>query len=322
MPERLIVMLTYAGVNAIDVCGPLQAFATADRQRLPAAPHYRLVTASAEGGPVETAPGFAVVTRSLAEIDPREIDTLIVPGGVREFPPSLDGLLDWLRAHGGSVPRLCSVCTGAFFLAQAGLLNGRRVTTHWSGSDELGARFPGLSVEPDCIYVNDGRVWTSGGVSAGIDLALALIEADVGPAVALAAARQMVVFRRRPGGQSQFSPPAQPRGGPFDGLHAWMAENLCADLRVERLAERAGMSARNFARVYVEETGATPARAVEALRLAAACRALENTGLPLKVIAEQAGLSTEQNLRRVIQRQFGIGPSDYRIRFGQGEPVA
>jgi transcriptional regulator GlxA family with amidase domain len=322
LPERLIVMLTYAGVNAIDVCGPLQAFATADRQRLPAAPHYRLVTASAEGGPVETAPGFAVVTRSLAEIDPREIDTLIVPGGVREFPPSLDGLLDWLRAHGGSVPRLCSVCTGAFFLAQAGLLNGRRVTTHWSGSDELGARFPGLSVEPDCIYVNDGRVWTSGGVSAGIDLALALIEADVGPAVALAAARQMVVFRRRPGGQSQFSPPAQPRGGPFDGLHAWMAENLCADLRVERLAERAGMSARNFARVYVEETGATPARAVEALRLAAACRALENTGLPLKVIAEQAGLSTEQNLRRVIQRQFGIGPSDYRIRFGQGEPVA
>ncbi|WP_141728505.1 GlxA family transcriptional regulator, partial [Devosia insulae] len=165
-------------------------------------------------------------------------------------------------------------------------------------------------------------VWTSAGVSAGIDLALALIEADVGPAVALAAARQMVVFRRRPGGQSQFSPPTQPRGGTFDGLHAWMEENLCADLRVERLAEQVGMSARNFARVYVEETGATPARAVEALRLAAACRALESTGLPLKVIAEQAGLATEQNLRRVIQRQFGIGPTDYRIRFGQGEPVA
>ncbi|WP_176730298.1 DJ-1/PfpI family protein, partial [Devosia insulae] len=156
MPERLIVMLAYAGVNAIDVCGPLQAFATADRQRLPAAPHYRLVTASAEGGPIETAPGFAILTRALAQIDPREIDTLIVPGGVREFGPSLAGLLDWLRANGGSVPRLCSVCTGAFFLAEAELLEGRRVTTHWSGSQELGAQFPGLSVEPDCIYVNDG----------------------------------------------------------------------------------------------------------------------------------------------------------------------
>jgi len=322
LPEHLIVMLAYAGVNAIDVSGPLQAFATADRQRLPAPAHYRLVTASAEGGPIETAPGFAIVTQALEAIDPLEIDTLIVPGGVREFGPHLVGLLRWLEAHGGGVPRLCSVCTGAFFLAEAGLLQGKRVTTHWSGSKELAARHPGLSVEPDCIYVNDGRVWTSGGVSAGIDVALALIEADLGPAVALAAARQMVVFRRRPGGQSQFSPPPQPRGGLFDGLHEWMRDNLSADLRVERLAERTGMSARNFARVYAEETGATPARAVEALRLAAACRELETSELPLKVIAERAGLATEQNLRRVIQRQFGIGPRDYRLRFGPGEPVS
>lgn len=313
-------MLAYAGANAIDVSGPLQAFATADRSQVPAPATYRLVTASEHGGPIETAAGLAILTRALAEIDAREIDTLIVPGGRRDVP-ELAGVVDWLRAHGGGVRRLCSVCTGAFILAAAGLLEGKRVTTHWSGSKELAARHPGLSVEPDCIYVNDGRVWTSGGVSAGIDLALALIEADLGPAAALATARQLVVFRRRPGGQSQFSPPQLPRAGAFDDLHAWMQDNLCADLRVERLAERAGMSARNFARVYVEETGATPARMVEALRLAAACGALEASDLPLKVIAERAGLATEQNLRRVIQRHFGIGPADYRIRFGRGDPA-
>jgi len=317
MPERLVVMLAFAGVNAIDIAGPLQAFTSADKLRAPAPPAYRLITASDGGGSVETAPGLCIATEDLRALEGRVIDTLIVPGGLGEVTAGLEGLIGWLKGNGSSVRRLCSVCTGAFILGAADLLKGRRVTTHWSGSAILATRHPDVRVEPDCLYINDGHVWTSGGVTAGIDLALALIEDDLGQSAALATARQLVVFRRRPGGQSQFSAPTLPRPGAFAALHAWMADNLKHDLRVERLADRAGMSPRNFARVYLEETGNTPARAVEALRLASACHVLETTDLPLKTIADGAGLGSEQNLRRVIHRQFGIGPTDYRERFGR-----
>ena len=320
MRERLVVMIAFAGGNLIDIAGPLQAFESACRLHGGEDP-YRLVTASEHGGPVKTAPGVVIATEALATLDADAIDTLIVPGGLREDGVfGLDALVVWLAENGSKVRRLCSVCTGAFLLGDAGLLDGRRVTTHWSRCAELHERHPAIRLEPDRIFVNDGTTWTSGGVTAGIDLALALIEADLGHQTAIATARQLVMFVKRPGGQSQFSAPlALQSAAPatFAALHGWMAEHLHEDLRVERLAEKAGKSARTFARVYAAEIGQTPARAVELMRLEAACRALEETRLPFKAVAIDVGLGSEQNLRRVMQRQFGIGPSDYRARFGR-----
>ncbi|MGZ9720053.1 GlxA family transcriptional regulator [Rhizobium miluonense] len=319
MPDRLIVMIAYDGVNLIDIAGPLQAFESATLQAKDTASGYRMVTASERGGAIRTAPGLMVETRPLDELIASDIDTLIVPGGLpADGVFGLDRLVAWLAVTGPSVRRLCSVCTGAFLLGDAGLLNGKRATTHWSRSAELSQRHPAIRMEADCIFVNDGQVWTSGGVTAGIDLALALIEADLGHAIAAATARQLVVFVKRPGGQNQFRTPlAQQHRSPttFTPLHTWMAEHLHEDLRVEKLAEKAGKSPRNFARLYAAEVGCTPARVVELMRLEAACRALEETGRPFKAIAADVGLGNEQNLRRVMQRQFGIGPSDYRARF-------
>lgn len=249
-----------------------------------------------------------------------------MPGGLpRDGVFGRDALVTWLAANGDRPRRLCSVCTGAFLLADAGLLAGRRVTTHWSRAAELCRRHPGLDVDADALFIADGRVWTSGGVTAGIDLALAMIEADLGHEVAIATARQLVMFVKRPGGQSQFSAPlalqAASRPG-FAALHGWIAAHLGEDLGVERLAAVAGMSPRSFARNYVAETGRTPARAVELLRLDAACRALTETALPLKRIAADVGLGGEQNLRRAMQRHFGIGPAEFRDRFSARRLIA
>lgn len=316
---RLVVMFAFEGGNLIDIAGPLQAFETADRMRPGGTAGYRLMTVSEQGGPVTTAPGLAVVTEPLAALAGKSIDTLIVPGGLPvEGPVHLDTLIGWLRRNAQRARRLCAVCTGAFLLADAGLLDGKRCTTHWSRADELKARRPALEMDADSIFVRDGSVWTSGGVTAGIDLSLALIEDDLGHEAAIATARQLVMFVKRPGGQSQFSRPLELQAGgsgTFAPLHGWIAEHLDADLRIERLAERVGMSPRTFARSYVAEVGRTPARSVELIRLEAACRALEQTRLPLKRIAAAVGLGSEQNLRRVVQRRLGISPADYRARF-------
>jgi transcriptional regulator GlxA family with amidase domain len=314
-------MLAFEGGNLVDVAGPLQAFDTANHLRSPGLPGYRLVTVSERGGQVTTSPGLSLLTEPLTVLAGKTIDTLIVPGGLPpEGPVHLAGLIAWLRRNAERPRRLCSVCTGAFLLADAGLLDGRRCTTHWSRSAELEARRPAIRMDADSIFVRDGNIWTSGGVTAGIDLSLALIEEDLGHQVAIATARQLVMFVKRPGGQSQFSRPLAlqaTRSGTFAALHGWIAANLGSDLRVERLAEQVGMSPRTFARTYVAETGTTPARSVELIRLEAACRALEETGLPFKRIAAMTGLGNEQNLRRVVQRQFGIGPADYRARFAR-----
>lgn len=317
--DRLVVMLAFPGANLIDIAGPLQAFATASNHRMKGAAAYRLMTVSEHGGQVITAPGLALHTEPLSALAGRAIDTLIVPGGLpKQDPFGLDNLVAWIGRNAHRPRRLCSVCTGAFLLADAGLLDGKRCTTHWSRSDELRQRRPELDITADAIFVRDGNIWTSGGVTAGIDLALALIEDDLGHETAIAAARQLVMFVKRPGGQSQFSAPLalQARtSAAFAPLHGWIAEHLDEDLPVERLAEAAGMSPRTFARAYLAETGRTPAKSVELIRLEAACRALEETTLPLKRVAAMVGFVSEQNLRRVIQRQFGIGPSDYRARF-------
>jgi transcriptional regulator GlxA family with amidase domain len=322
-----VVLLAYEGMNLIDLSGPLQALATASRLNRDAeSGTYETIVASAAGGPVVTGPGLPVITVALAALDGLAIDTLIVPGGTREdtFVPEA-ALVDWIVLAAPEVRRVCSVCTGAFLLAAAGLLGGRRVTTHWDWAAELQTRYPALLVDPDPIFIKDGRLWTSAGVSAGIDLTLALIEEDFGHQLAIRTARQLVMFVKRPGGQSQFSVPliAQAaKGGHFADLHAWIAAHLQDDLRVERLAEQAGMSPRTFARIYSAQLGRTPARTVEAIRLEVACRILESTRLPLKSIATEVGYGEEQNLRRVFQRQLGINPAEYRARFAShGNPA-
>ncbi len=316
---RLVVMVAFAGGNLIDIAGPMQAFASADELSRPDRRRYRLLTVSEFGGPIETSPGIVIDTLPLATLDGETIDTLIVPGGLaRSGIFGLDILVNWLAANGKRPRRLCSVCTGAFLLADAGLLAGRRITTHWARAEELRRRHPNLDVDADALFITDGPVWTSGGVTAGIDLALALIEADLGHEVAIAIARQLVMFVKRPGGQSQFSAPLALQtasGSGFAALHGWIAEHLGEELPVARLASVAHMSPRSFARNYTAEIGRTPAKAVEAMRLEAACRVLTETNLPLKRVAASTGLGNEQNLRRVLQRQFGIGPAEYRERF-------
>ena len=315
-----IVLLAYENMNLLDLSGPMQAFASAARRHSAGGrPLYELIVASAEGGLVTSSAGLACMTVPIASLDGSAIDTLLVAGGCAGdtyFAPPV--LVNWIRQRAPSLRRLASVCTGAFMLAATGLLDGRRVATHWEWVGRLRSLHPLVQVDEDRIYVRDGQLWSSAGVSAGIDLALALIEEDYGHRVAIETARQMVVFMKRAGGQSQFSAPlsAQAReGGRFAELHAWMAANLQGDLCVERLAEQAGMGARTFARAYVAQTGATPAAMVETMRLEAARRALEDTGQPIKAIAAATGHGSEQNLRRVFLRRLGTSPGEYRKRF-------
>lgn len=315
-----VVLLAYDQMNLLDLSGPLQALATAGRSGTrEGAPLYDTAVLSVHGGLVTTSCGLAVMTASLASQDGMSIDTMIAPGGCAgDTYDAPAALAQWIAARAPSTRRVASVCTGAFLLASAGLLEGRRAATHWDWAERLRERHPGIEVDADRIFVQDGKVWTSAGVSAGIDLTLALIEEDYGHAVAIETARQLVMFVKRSGGQSQFSVPlaSQSRGETrFAELHAWMAANLDADLRVEHLADRAGMSPRTFARVYAERVGRTPAKTVDDMRLEAACRTLEETGLPLKRVAALAGYTDEQNLRRAFLRQLGVGPSEYRARF-------
>lgn len=318
---RNVVLLAYAGMNLLDLSGPLQALATTNR--LQEREVYRLHVASAQGGAVLTSAGLPVCTQALSELDTLlasgGLHTLISPGGSLADTFSIDtALVAWIRRAAPLAQRVCSVCTGAFHLAEAGVLDGLRVTTHWGSAEQLQRCYPALEVDGEPIYIRQGRIWTSAGVTAGIDLTLALVEQDLGHAAAIMTARQLVMFIKRPGGQAQFSHPlaSQTAGaGRFAELHAWIAANLDADLRVENLARQANMSPRTFARLYVAETGRTPARTVELMRLEAARRALEETRLPLKRIASQSGYGEEQNLRRVFLRQLGVSPGQYRERF-------
>jgi transcriptional regulator GlxA family with amidase domain len=340
---RHVVFAVAPELVLLDACGPLEAFWRAEltiAARLAqlaggqpaargAAAAYRTTVASIDGGVLQTFPGLPVVTSRLDALDDEPIDTLIVPGvPVDDGAPLQPELVAWLARHAPRVRRVCSVCTGAFYLAAAGLLDGRRATTHWRDAAQLARRFPKVDVDADPIFIRDVRdgraVWTSAGVTAGIDLALALIEEDLGHAVAMQAAQRLVVFMKRPGGQSQFSAALAAQasaGGPFEALHSWMAANLHDDLSVERLAERTRMSPRTFARRYVDEVGRTPARTVAALRLEAASRWLAESRRPLKRIALECGFGSEQNLRRAFVRRFGVLPLDYRERFAATEPL-
>jgi transcriptional regulator GlxA family with amidase domain len=316
---RRIVFVAYEGALILDIAGPLQAFATANFLAANGAPPYRIDVVSPRGGVVTTSSGLPIVTQSVARQRSAAIDTLIVVGGAGVHEAVRDArLVRWIARQGTAARRVCSVCTGAFLLAATGLLTGRRAVTHWASVALLQERHPDVRVEEDPIFVQDGRLWTSAGVTAGIDLALALIERDLGRDTAMLVARRLVVFLKRAGGQSQFSAPLNAQSaddGTFQTLQTWMAEHLGGDLRVERLAERTRMSPRNFARLYTAKTGTTPAKAVEALRLEAARRALEETALPLKAVAHRCGFGDEERLRRTFVRRLGVSPSQYRGRF-------
>jgi transcriptional regulator GlxA family with amidase domain len=323
---RLIAVLAFDGVQLLDVAGPVQTFATANEldDEAPGR-RYRIAVVSRRGGPVRTSSGLPLVTRPIAgTLRNKAIDTLIVPGGPGIHAALQDAwTLDWLRREAATVRRLASVCTGTFLLAEAGLLSGRRATTHWKSCPSLQRAYPDIRVDPDPIYVRDDQVWTSAGVTAGIDLSLALVEEDFGRTVAMRVARHLVVFLNRPGGQSQFSASLEAQIADADGnvpnrfapLHHWVAEHVAGDLRVERLAEQARMSPRTFARVYAAKMGVTPARMVEKIRVEAVRRILEETDMPIKRIAAECGFGQEERLRRAFARQVGTTPAEYRQRF-------
>jgi transcriptional regulator GlxA family with amidase domain len=316
---RQIEFLAFPDVQILDVTGPLQVFASANRLTREAGhpEPYALTVVSPTTEPVVSSAGLALLAQPLPPAD-QPLDTLVIAGGigVDQARSNLD-LLAWVQTRATVTRRVTSVCSGAFLLAATGLLDGRRATTHWSRCAELAAEFPAIRVEDDPIFINDGTIWTSAGVTAGIDMALALVEADLGRTLATAVARHLVVFAKRPGGQAQFSAGLALAGSDatFDELHDWMKRNLRGNLAVPALADRAGMSERSFLRHYRQVTGTTPARAVERVRVEAARQALGETGLPVKRIAQNCGFGSEETMRRSFMRILAVPPHAYRERF-------
>jgi transcriptional regulator GlxA family with amidase domain len=320
--EHRVVFAAFDGISALDLSGPLSVFAGATYfLQAKNKPGYESVIVSLRGGNVASDLGAALVTRPASEVENESIDTLMVPGALDMSAGLADTqLVAWIGQHGQRARRVCSVCAGALLIAEAGLANGRRLATHWAHCVALQKGYPEVQVEPDPIYIQDGPIWSSAGVTAGIDLALALVEEDYGRELAMMVARQHVVYLRRSGGQSQFSPllEEQAKGKEtFAKLHEWMLDRLGdTELTVERLAERARMSPRNFSRVYTETTGRTPAKSLELFRVEAARRLLESTAAPIEAIAHRTGFGAAERMRTVFQRRLKVSPRDYRERFG------
>lgn len=323
---RHIVIPVFDGMQSLDLTGPLEVF---DGARQLSGGGYRISVASVGGVPVRTSSRLTIAPDvDLLTLDPTSaaIDTVIVPGGTSarsfgDFPE----LVGWIRRSAPHARRVTSVCTGAFFLAEAGLLDGRRAATHWSACELLAERYPTIDVDPDPIFIRDGPVTTSAGVTAGMDLALALVEEDLGRDAALTIARWMVLFLRRPGGQSQFSAHLAAQFADRDDLRdlqSWMAEHLDDDLSVAALARRIGMSDRHFARRFVAETGVTPARWVDRIRVEAARRRLEETDRSIELVAAECGFGTPETMRRAFLRLLATTPSDYRRRFRSGASLS
>ncbi|MFI6546789.1 GlxA family transcriptional regulator [Streptomyces prunicolor] len=310
---RTILVVLFDDVQSLDVTGPVEVFAGAETQ---APGTYRIRTASLDGGPVRTSSGLTVVPDA-ALADAPAPHTLLVPGGPGTRGPD-PRVTAWLRAHGPRAERLVSVCTGAILLAEAGLLDGRRATTHWSYCEKLARDHPAVEVDPDPIYVRDGPVSTSAGVTSGIDLALALVEEDLGRDTALTIARHLVVFLRRPGNQAQFSAQlaAQTaRREPLREVQQWITEHPDDDLSVESLAARASLSPRHFARAFQSETGMPPGRYVDRVRLEHARRLLEDTADGIERISRSSGYGTPESMRRAFLKTLGTSPAEYRRRF-------
>jgi transcriptional regulator GlxA family with amidase domain len=318
-----VVMVVYPDVQVLDVTGPLEVFANANRRcdelgerRVP---RYALELVAPEAGPVRTTSGIElVVARALRDVR-GPIDTLVVAGGDGSRAAVRDrALISFIRRAAPRARRVASVCTGAFLLAEAGLLDGRRATTHWHACATLAARYPRVTVETDPIFVRDGKYWSSAGVCAGMDLALALVEQDHGRELALTVARRLVLFLKRPGGQSQFSAALEAQATEHERLRelqTWAQQNLAGELGVAALARRVAMSPRNFARVFAREVGETPARWVERARVEAARRLLEESDAGVEAVAARCGFGSAESLRRAFLRRVRVSPAAYRSRF-------
>ncbi len=316
MAGMRIVAVVFPEVQSLDVTGPTEVFSIA--QRLGHAP-YEIELVASSAAPVRASSGLRLVPDRAVSACRGPIDTLVVAGGLGTAAARRDErLVAWLRDAAGRSRRVASVCTGAFLLAKAGLLDGRRATTHWDACAALRRNHPEVTVEPDPIFVRDRDVYTSAGVTAGIDLALALVEEDAGRDAALEVARQLVVFVQRPGGQTQFSAQlAHPaaRRPTLRELQAWLPDHLDEDLTVETLAERAFMSPRNFARAFRREVGVTPAAYVASLRVERARLELEAGDAPVEVVARRCGFGTVETMRRSFRRRLHTTPAEYRDRF-------
>ncbi|MFD4956275.1 GlxA family transcriptional regulator [Streptomyces sp. NPDC058451] len=313
MAQRTVLVVLFDAVQSLDVTGPVEVFAGAERH-VPGS--YRIRTASLDGRPVRSSSGLTLVPDSPLADAPAP-HTLLVPGGegTRRADPRL---VDWVRGHGPDAARLVSVCTGAILLAEAGLLDGRRATTHWAYCDKLARDHPSVEVHAEPVYVRDGEVATSAGVTCGIDLTLALVEEDLGRDVALSVARHLVVFLRRPGNQAQFSAQlaAQTaRREPLPDVQQWITEHPADDLSVEALAARARLSPRHFARAFRAETGTTPGRYVDRVRLEHARRLIEDTADGVEEISRASGYGTPEAMRRAFVKALGAAPAEYRRRF-------
>jgi transcriptional regulator GlxA family with amidase domain len=316
MGRRQIVILGFEGAQSLDISGPLEVFDIAERL---SPGRYAHSVVNGNGAAFATSSGLTIAPADALDDIPGPIDTLVVAGGSGIAAAARDdALVASIAAAAARSRRVTSVCTGAFLLAEAGLLDGRRVATHWSAVDLLAQRHPAIEVDRDSIFVRDGDVWTSAGVTAGIDLALALVEDDCGRATALEIARWLVVFAKRPGGQAQFSTPLAAQLAERQPIRA--AQELAraqpeADLTVEALAEHAHMSVRGFARAFRREVGVTPAAYVETVRVECAVELLQTTAAGAEQIAATCGFGTPETFRRAFRRRLGVSPSEYRDRF-------
>lgn len=320
---RHIGVLAFDDIQSLDLTAPLDVFAGANDLSGGAAPLYRTWVVGLGPGPIRAESGLVVVPEITVD-DAPDFDTIVVPGGrgLREGEGTAALVSGWLKRRVPSTRRVCSVCTGLYGLAGTGLLDGLRVTTHWRFAADLRRRHPGLKVEADAIYIRQGRFYTSAGVTAGVDLALSLVEEDHGSALALAVARDLVVYFKRPGGQLQYSEPLQFQTRATDrfaDLAAWLPAHLTQDLSVEALARRANLSPRHFTRRFKAAFGASPADYVEALRLDTARQRLGAPGQTIDSVAGSAGFNSADVFRRAFERRFGLAPSAYRSRFGLGQ---
>jgi transcriptional regulator GlxA family with amidase domain len=325
---RNVVILVFPGANLLDVAGPAQVFTSAAELHYAANPGeksaYGVTLVSLQGGLIQTTSGIELNSSSLSEICGKDIDTLLIAGGHGSEAAGNEPIIAaWLREMRAHIRRLGSICTGAFILAAAGLAEGKRLATHWAYCDRLASEHPEINVERDAIFVEDGGLWSSAGITSGVDLALAMVEQDHGGDLALMIARQLVVFLKRPGGQSQFSIPLEVQSvkGPLAELAGSVTGNPAGDHRIETLAERGNMSARTLHRMFKDSFGRPPGQWVAALRIECARRILEQSDDPLDQIAAETGLGSGDSMRRLFLRQLGVTPSEYRQRFRR-EPAS
>jgi len=322
--RRQVAMLIYPDVQVLDVTGPMEVFNVATRllEAEGRRDGYRTELVAAASGPVRSSGGIRLVAdRSMRSLAGGRggVDTLLIPGGLGSRAAMRDRVvIDWVARLAARSRRVASICTGAAVLAAAGLLDGRRATTHWAFADDLARLYPLVEVDADPVHVRDGNVYTSAGVTAGMDLALALVEEDHGRDLALTVARWLVMFLKRPGGQSQFSvqlASQQAEREPLRDVQSWVIEHLGERITVDEMASRAGMSARNFARAFSREVGVTPARFVERARVEQARRRLEESRAGIDEIAGVCGFGSSETMRRAFLRNVRVAPADYRNRF-------